>query len=160
MRFETSDLLHRGSGVWRVVDQSWHQHLTSATTPFFGASHTAIIPSIWTAWPHLDNPIPMTESPSVLFMFIIQVRSFSSPPCIALTNETLAATRIRRRHRELPFDHRPISRFEDAERIKTWPCPADGCGQTQFSFHFNDVWYSNVHGMTMDGHFIRGPTCL
>jgi len=85
---------------------------------------------------------------------------FTASPCIMLTFKLLAATRIRRRQHEQPFDHRPISRFEDAERIKTWPCPKEGCGEIQFSVCFRDVWYSNVHGMTMDGHSISGPTHL
>jgi hypothetical protein len=72
-----------------------------------------------------------------------------------------AATRIRRQKRHSPqFDHCPISRFEDAERMKTWLCPQDGCGQVQFSMLFHGDWYSNVDGMTIDDHSISGPTHL
>ena len=78
-----------------------------------------------------------------------------------LTFENPAATRIRRQKRHNPqFDYRPISRFEDAQRMRTWPCPQEGCGQVQFSVLFHGDWYSNVHGMTIDGHSISGPTHL
>ena len=90
--------------------------------------------------------------------------SYFSPPCaidIALTLEISAATRIRRQKRHnIQFDYRPISRFEDAEKMKTWPCPQEGCGQVQFSVLSNGNWYSNTHGMTMDSHLISGPTHL
>ena len=51
MTFKVSNLLQRGSGVWPVIGPSWSQPLTSATTPFFGALHTAITLSTWAAWP-------------------------------------------------------------------------------------------------------------
>jgi hypothetical protein len=76
-----------------------------------------------------------------------------------LTFKTSAATRIRRQRRHNPqFDYRPISRFEDAEKMRTWLCPQEGCGQVQFSVLSHGDWYSNVHGMTIDSHSISGPT--
>jgi len=44
--------------------------------------------------------------------------------------------------------------------MRTWPCPQEGCGQVQFSVLSHGDWYSNVHGMTIDGHSISGPTHL
>ena len=44
--------------------------------------------------------------------------------------------------------------------MRTWFCPQDGCGQVQFSVLSHGDWYSNVHGMTIDGHSISGPTHL
>jgi len=154
MMSEASNLLWRGFVVWPVVGLSWFPPSMLATIPFFGALHTVTILSTWAAWALLDNLA------SVHLTFTTQVCFFPFFSCTMLTFKASAATRIQRRNRELPFDHHPISRFEDAERIKTWHCPKVGCGQTQFSFRFHDIWYSNIHGMTMDGQFIRGPTHL
>ena len=43
--------------------------------------------------------------------------------------------------------------------MRTWFYPQDGW-QVQFSVLFHGDWYSNVHGMTIDGHSISGPTLL
>jgi len=64
------------------------------------------------------------------------------------------ATRIRR-----PFnpDARPIQRFEDADMIRPWHCPAEGCGYVQFAVLYHSNWFANVDGMTFDGHIVAGP---
>jgi hypothetical protein len=125
--------------LWRLAHCHHPLHL-GCLTPLGQPAH-------WQRLHYVHNPGSSHLYPLSLMTLMFETR-------------TSAATRIRRRNRELPFDHRPISRFEDAERIKTWRCPKVGCGQTQFSFRFREVWYSNTHGMTMDGQFIRGPTHL
>ena len=118
---------------------------------------------------HLDCLAPLgcpyAISKATQRPYYIHNPGFICPPSYAitvrLTFKTSAATRIRRQKRHNPqFDHCPISRFEDAERMRTWPCPQEGCGQVQFSVLSHGDWYSNVHGMTIDGHSISGPTHL
>ena len=130
--------------------------------PDTGSLRTAAILSTWIVWPRLDALMPLTGSPSVRIMFITQVIHISYLRCHGDADNIIsAATRIRRQKRNNPeFNHRPISRFEDDERMKTWLCPQDGCGQVQFSVLYHGDWYSNVHGMTIDGHSISGPTHL
>lgn len=133
------------------------------TSLFFGGLHTAATLSTWTVWPLLDALMLLMGLPSIRITCITQVvTSFSYViTLLMLTFKFPAATRIRRQRRHNPqFDHRPISRFEDAKRMRTWPCPQEGCGQVQFSVFSHGDWYSNVHGMTMDGHSISGPTHL